>query len=96
MCLGGFVAHLRAGAHRDPKRVMDPLELELQAFVTYLLLETRLGPSKEQYTVLNVELSLQPKFQLFSTSMDLVDHVLVPKTIILLYFLNKVTSDPKL
>lgn len=36
MCVWVCDYHIYADAHKDPKRTMDPLELELLAFVTHL------------------------------------------------------------
>lgn len=49
-----------AGALAAPKRESDPLELEAIVSCPAWVLETELGPLKEQHTLLTPEASLQP------------------------------------
>lgn len=56
MCV--FVQHIHAGAHRIQKRVLDPLELELQAVVSHVtwVQGTKLRASDRAVTAHNARL----------------------------------------
>lgn len=52
------VHHVCAVAYGDPKRVLDPLELEFQEVVNYPVIGTKPGFSARTYMLLNPEQSL--------------------------------------
>lgn len=66
----GYV-HMSAGPNGGQKKVLEPLELELQAVVRYLeCWEPNSGPLQEQYTLLPVELTLQLRANMFFEGLE--------------------------
>lgn len=62
MCVWGNVCHLCAGAYKGPKRVSDPLAVDLRAAVSSLMhvLGLKLQSSERAKMVLTIVSSLQP------------------------------------